>query len=362
MKIAFYISSLGKGGAERVISNLANYFSSNKNNEVYMILERPTINYDISSSVKVIILDNKIKKYNFITKKTRYLKYIHKLKKIFKEIDPDIIVPFLAMPAFMTLISKNKNSRVIVGVRNDPKTEYTTFLKKKLMLSLYPKADGFVFQTRDAQEYFKNIISCKQTIIYNAISRDFLNYKSVETKKKKIVSVGRLHWQKNYPLLIDAFEHINKKYSEYKLVIYGEGSEREKLQRIIDDKNLTKQVLLVGNVDDVKKNISNASLFVMTSDFEGMPNALIEALVLGLPVISTDCPCGGPRELIDNNKNGILIKPGNKEELIEAIDKILRDDKFAKQLGNEAQRIIDKVNPDYINNQWKKFIDEIHNN
>ena len=179
-------------------------------------------------------------------------------------------------------------------------------------------------------------------------------------KKKEIVAVGRLHWQKNYPLLIDAFSEISKKYKDYKLTIYGEGEERKRLQEIINNKKLTKRITLAGNVSDIKKYISSSKLFVMTSDFEGMPNSLIEAMVLGLPVISTDCPCGGPKELIENNKNGILIKVGNKDELINAIDKVLSNEKMASQLGLSAKKIVDKVNPNYINNQWKNFINEIY--
>lgn len=360
MKIAFYISSLGKGGAERVISNLVNYFSNDSNYEVYLILERPTIDYKVNNNVKTFILDSKVKNYNIITKKLRYIKYINKLKKIFKVIKPDIIIPFLAVPAFMALLSKNKDSKVIVAVRNDPKTEYTTILKRKMMLYLYPKADGFVFQTKEAQEYFRNIINCKQTIIYNAISQDFLNYENHSIKQKKIVAVGRLHWQKNYPLLIDAFEVISKKYEDYKLEIYGEGDEKTKLQKLIADKGLIEKVILKGNVNDVKKYIGDAALFVMSSDFEGMPNSLIEAMALGLPVISTDCPCGGPRELINNKKNGILVEVNNKEELIKSIDMILDNNKYANSLGNEAKKIVEKVKPEIINKQWDTFIKDIH--
>ena len=363
MKIVFYISSLNKGGAERVISNLANYFSDNKKNEVYLILEQPTIKYNINSNIHLIVLENSNKKYNFITKKFRYIGYISKLKKIFKKIKPDVIIPFLALPAFMALISKNKGSKVIVGVRNDPKTEYTTYLKQKMMKKLYPKADGFVFQTKEAQDYFKYIINCKQTIIYNAVSDDFVDYKSnIKKRKKEIVSVGRLHEQKNYPFLIESFTEISKKYPDYKLVIYGDGPEKEKLKDFTVNNKIDDKIVFAGNVDDVKQKISSASLYIMSSNFEGMPNSLIEAMVLGLPVISTDCPCGGPRELINNNRNGILVGVNNKKELIEAMDKLLSNKDLADKFGKEARKIIKKVDPNIIYNQWQDFISIVVNN
>ena len=208
MKIVFYISSLGHGGAERVISNLANFFSNDRNNNVYLIIERPVIRYHVNSNINLIELEKKERKYNFITKKTRYLSYIFKLKKQFKKIKPDVVVTFLPLPSFMALISRKKNTKVIVGVRNDPKKEYTTWLKKKMMNFLYPRADGFVFQTNEAKLYFNNIINCKQEVIYNAVSKDFINYKIAKNRKKQIVAVGRLCEQKNYPLLINAFNKI----------------------------------------------------------------------------------------------------------------------------------------------------------
>ena len=357
MKIVFYISSLNKGGAERVISNLANYFSNDKKNEVYLILESPIVKYTISNNVHVITLEKSNKEYNLVTKKIRYIGYIYKLKKIFRKIKPDIIIPFLALPAFMALISRNKSSKVIIGVRNDPKTEYTTFLKKKMMHKLYPKANGFVFQTKEAQAYFKQIINCKQTIIYNAVSDDFVNYTNdFKRRKKDIVAVGRLHKQKNYPILIEAFTDIAKRYPNYKLVIYGEGPEKENIKKIISNNKITDKVILAGNVDNIKDKISDASLYVMTSDFEGMPNALIEAMVLGLPVISTDCPCGGPKELINSGKNGILVGVNKKQELIGAMERLLCDENFANKLGDEARKIIKKVDPNIIYTQWDDFI------
>ena len=360
MKIVFYTASLGKGGAERVLNHLSNYFSGK--NDVTVILERPLIEYKVDDNVKIITLEKNLNKsYNFITKKLRFLTYYFKLKKHLKKIKPDVIVGFLAVPAFTALLAKPKKSKMIVSVRNDPKSEYTTFLKKFLMKSLYPKADGFVFQTKEAQDYFKNIISCKQTIIFNPISSDFLHTKCVDNRENKIVSVGRLHWQKNYPLLIDAFEVISKKYNNYKLFIFGEGEERKKIEELIDSKNLSDKIVLAGNVNNVKDNIINSKLFVMTSDFEGMPNSLIEAMVLGLPVISTDCPCGGPRELILNEENGMLVEVGNKEALVNAMDKILSNEKFASYLGDNAKNIIKKVDPNYIDNQWEEFIFNINN-
>lgn len=358
MKMAFYISSLGKGGAERVIANLANYFA--KKSQVTLILDTKKIDYKLDENIELVILDHEHKS-NFILKKIKFLKYVFKLKKIFKKYNPDIIISFLAVPSFLALLARNKKSKVLVSVRNDPNTEYTTLLKKYMMKFLYPKADGFVFQTQTAKEYFSNIIHSKQKIIYNAVSESFIQYEKehIRIEDKRIVAVGRLHYQKNFQLLINSFAKVTEEFPEYKLYIYGEGEERSKLEKIIEEKKLDEKVFLAGNVDNVPKEIFNASLYVMSSDFEGMPNSLIEAMILGIPVISTNCPCGGPRELITNDVNGMLVKINDEEGLVTSMKKVLSDDKFRKKMGIEGKKLIEKVNPSEINSQWENFIKEL---
>ena len=119
------------------------------------------------------------------------------------------------------------------------------------------------------------------------------------------------------------------------------------------------RIFLPGVVENVKEKIYDSSLFVMTSDYEGMPNALMEAMALGLPVISTDCPCGGPKFLIENNINGILVEPNDIDELKNAIIKVLSDEGYSKMIAQNASEISEKLNPVKINDCWKTFIESI---
>lgn len=365
-KIAFCINSMEKGGAERVVSILANHFSTN--NEVYIItITNKEILYDLNSNINIISLTNNksIKNGNKLLKKILMIPKIFKrtkeLKKVNKKYNFDIIISFLPEASFITMLSKPK-SKVIISDRNDPKIEYSSKIYNIIMRSLYPKADAYVFQTEDAKKYFEDIIdfsSKKYEVILNPVDERFIcnPYKGI--REKKIVSVGRLSEQKNFDLLIDAFNIANKEIEDYRLHIYGEGLKRDELQEKITRLGLENKVKLLGVVDDVKSKIYTSSLFVMSSNYEGMPNALIEAMALGVPVISTNCPCGGPKTLIKNNENGILVDVKNKEQLACNIVKVLKDKELREKIGNNASKITELVNPKIINMRWEELIEHI---
>lgn len=351
MRILFAIDTLGKGGAERVISNLANYFI-NENEVSIMTLRQVPIAYKLNSKINIINVEkeNKNKIY-------REINNIRKIKQIVKSYSPDIIVSFLPAITYRVMIAnKFCKKKVIISVRNDPKIEYKNLLKKLLMKVLFSKADGFVFQTEEAKQYFSKNIQNKSIIIPNPINEDFIEKPFEGERKKEIVSVGRLEKQKNHELLIKAFSMLDKKFNDYKLIIYGEGNERDNLENLLKTHKLEDRVLLPGKVDDIKYQIYDTTLFVLSSDYEGMPNALMEAMALGLPVISTDCPCGGPKFLIKNNINGILVPINDEEKMKIAIENILSDKEFSNKLSINANKISVDLNPKEINKKWGEFI------
>lgn len=364
MNILICINSLVKGGAERVVANLANYLSS-KDNVTIITLTNYEIQYKFNSNIKIIPLDKKLKNsyddqnkiYKFVTKIPRTLIRIKRMRKNIDVQNPDIIISFLPESSFLTLYNKNKNKKkVIVTVRNDPKVEYSSKLYNFFMRKLYPKADGFVFQTKLAQEYFKDIIHCESKVIPNPIDPSYIRKSYEGERKKEIVAVGRFTEQKNFPLLIETFSTLSKEFSEYRLIIYGEGNLRNKLEEIVKSFRLEEKVSFPGVVNNLKDKIYESALFVLPSLYEGMPNSLMEAMALGIPVIATDCPCGGPRMLIKNNVNGKLVTVNNKIELKNAIEEILGNKDMSKKLGEEASKISEEFNPEKINKQWRDYI------
>ncbi len=362
-KIVFCIDCLRKGGAERVVSVLANNLSI-ENNVYIMTIDKEKIQYKLNDNISLIEIEKKYKKNNnpIMNKIFKLYKIIKKTKimrKRFKSIKPDIIISFLPKASFMSVMANRKKYKLIISDRNDPAKEYNNLIHYILMKLLYSEANGFVFQTNGAKEYFDNEINLtnkKVDIIVNPVNPSFENYKNVANRKKKIISVCRLTEQKNIDLLIDAFYDLREKYKEYKLIIYGEGLLRDKLEDKIAKLKLTDQVKLPGIVDDVADKIYDSSLFVLTSNYEGIPNALIEAMVLGLPVIATDCPCGGPRMFIKNGENGYLINVNDKEDLKKKIQLILDNTDIQNKISINAKKIINEVRVDTIIDKWKKFI------
>ena len=357
MKILFCIGSLEKGGAERVISNLANTFSQNEDIDIVTTIDR--VEYELNQKVKLHSLDEKNGNVGILNKLFR----VKKLYKLIKKIKPNIIVTFLPEPSYrVLLLRKFIKLPIIVSVRNDPKIEYSTFKRKVLMKLLYPLADGFVFQTEEAKDFFSKEIQTKSVIIPNPIKKEFLERKIYEGKRDNIiVSVGRLEEQKNHELLIDAFYKLNKEIKDYKLVIYGEGSLRAKLEKKIKELNMQDRILLPGIVDNVPEKIERAKLFTMSSNYEGMPNALMEAMALGLICVSTDCPCGGPRFLINDGVNGFLFELKNKCELAKIIKKILKEMSYdeLKRIMKNARESTLNLREEKINNIWHNYIYEI---
>lgn len=359
MKILFCIGNLLKGGAERVAVNLCNYLINENEITIVTTIGKKS-EYKLDKKIKVECLESEETNKNFILKNINRMKALNKIVKIE---NPDIIISFLPEPSYRILFLKlfKHKLKVIVSVRNDPKIEYKFIINRIIMKILYPLADGFVLQTKEAQEYFNKKIQKKSVIIPNPIKEEFICEPYNGEREKIIVTVGRLEEQKNHKMLIEAFGKLPKQFSEYKLIIYGEGNLRERLEEQIKELKLTNRVLLPGQVDNIKEKIYKASLFVLPSNYEGMPNALMEAMALGIPCISTDCPCGGPNFLIKNNENGILVKTNEVKELKREIIKVLQDEELRKKIGNKSIEIKTLLNPEKINQKWYEYVEKIAN-
>lgn len=359
MKILFYIGNLRKGGAERVVATLSNKLVE-KNEVIIITTTNEKVEYSLDKSIKLFSLKNFDGNKNPLVKNIIYLK---RLKDYIKEIDPDIILGFLPEPSYRLLILKPFiKSPVIISDRNDPKIEYASLKSRTIMKFLYKRADGFVFQTDEARDYFCKKIQDKSIVIANPVDDRFLKTKYVGYKSTEFINVGRLNEQKNQILLIESFKDVIKKYPNYKLLIYGEGSLKNELSMYIKDNKLNNNVKLCGNVDDIDNILKDKKGFILSSKYEGMPNALMEAMAVGVPCISTDCPCGGPRELIKNNINGLLVKSNDKNELVSAMYKIIENDKMCKKIAMSAKKNMNNYSCDKIVSKWFEFMKEVYKN
>lgn len=359
-KILFYIDHRNRGGAQRVMVELANYFQKNLSYEVVFVTHGTSAPnaYRLDCGVREIVMAEK-RIRTFIGKE---LYRIKELKKICRTEKPDVIISFLIVTNIIALVvGKLVNIPVVISVRNDPMHDHSRFLHSLMRLT-YPMARGWVFQTEDAKKYFRKWIKGKAEIIMNPISLDVLeeiqNGKVTGENTGNIVAVGRLDRQKRHDMLIRSYAAVSDRLNDGKLIIYGEGPERKNLQKEIDDLGLGEKVILAGITENVVEKIRGSRLFVLSSDYEGMPNALLEAMAVGLPVISTDCPCGGPAMVVENGINGLLVEVGNEKMLSESMVRLMRDDEFSHRLGKNAEAIRQKCSLDNVANMWKKLIDE----
>jgi glycosyltransferase involved in cell wall biosynthesis len=362
-KILFHINSLGKGGAERVVSVLSDYFANDGYDVVIATLWQDKQEYVLNPKVRRIevgLSTQQEKKGRIYKNLVRFLN----LRNAIKNENPDIVISFCASANFRCTTSMlGINIPLLVSVRNDPQKDYLPYMRKTNIMMR--KASGCVFQTDRALKCFPKAFGDKSKVIFNPLDEKFLSNQDdvkVEDREKRIVTVGRITKQKNHMLLVQAFEKIHNLFPQYTLDIYGESDDHVIKDEIVDyckKTNIDKYVRFMGLSSTLQKDIKDAALFVLSSDYEGMPNALAEAMALGLPVIATDCPCYGPATLISNNKSGILVPVGDVDKMAEAISKVLGDEIFAQELGNEAMKIKDILNPDKIYKEWKEYVNNI---
>lgn len=359
MKIAFYINAIHEGGAERVMVNLASNFVNAGDDVILITSFKDTWEYPYSKKIKRYILEkNGVSSSKF----KRNIFRILELRKVLKKETPDCIVSFMAEPNYRAIIaSRGLKIKTIISVRNDPNKEYPGKIGKFLGRFLLPIADGCVFQTAEAQQWFPKKLQNKSKIIYNAVKEDFFEVKR-HVVKNTVVTCGRLEEQKNHRLLINAFELVLRKHPDVKLFIYGEGKLKSDLTELLINKGMSNNVFLCGNSNNIPKILSEAEIFVLSSDYEGMPNALMEALASGVPCISTDCPCGGPSMLIKQNLNGILIPVGDSEKLFLEICNLLENKKNKEKIGRNARDLAKQYKPDVIFQQWNIYIKNILKN
>ena len=356
MKIQFFIGGLSGGGAERVTCNLANILVNRGHEIKILTMSDDTPSYDIDIKIKRIPLlrsnERKGFLYNSIIRFTRLIKYLCKQKI-------DVYVVMLPITTILLLqLRKFTKAKVIAAERVDP-SQYPV-KKQKQLKSLAHKADGWVFQTEEERNWYgettgKALVS----IIPNAINPDFIREPYQGERKQMIVTAGRLTEQKNHELLIKAFAGISKDYPEYQLVIYGDGPKKEHLEKVAENSGVQGKVLFPGYTTNIGETIKDASMFVLSSDYEGMPNALMEAMALGLPCVSTDCNGGGAKFLIENEKNGLLVSKSDVDALAAAMERMLSDREFAEQCGREAHKICERLAPEKIYGQWESFIKQV---
>lgn len=349
--IAIAIPSLAMGGAERVASELANEFTNCGMNVIFVLLDKNEIYYPINEKIKVYFNDYDKSKNSVSRNRER----IKDFKKILLDNSIDVVVSFLTSANFLSILATIKtNIKVYVSERSDPNKN-----SKKIKLIrnfLYRFCDGAIFQTEDAKKCFPMKIQNKSTVIWNPIKNDLPKWNKVEKHRESIVTAVRLEKSKNIPMLIDAFNEVRKTYKNYQLIIFGDGPEYDNIKNKITMLGLENDVFLKGKNTKWHEEAIYSSIFVLASDYEGMSNSLLEALAMGMPVISTDHPIGGAREVIENGKNGFMVPVNDSESLSKKLIELIANENLQMDFSREAEKISETMNVQRIAKKWLDYL------
>jgi GalNAc-alpha-(1->4)-GalNAc-alpha-(1->3)-diNAcBac-PP-undecaprenol alpha-1,4-N-acetyl-D-galactosaminyltransferase len=353
VKIAFIISSLGSGGAERVLSLMANYWVQKNYSIIVITLDNATPFYLLEDGIKLeplSLLKNSVSVFSAIANNITRIKII---RKKLLEIDPDIVISFMTETNIISTIScRIINKPIIIS----EETCYD-FLKSQAWVILrklvYRFANALIVHTRYEKEKYhrlsntfviNNPLNLKETILYN------------NREEKNILAVGRLNRVKGFDRLIRAFSHLENK--DWKLTIIGEGSERNILEKLIYDLNLEDYISMPGRTKAIEKWYQKSSIFVLSSRIEGFGNVLCEAMAYGCACVSFDC-IAGPNEIITDKIDGYLVKDGDIKALAKKMNFLINNPEERCRIGKEAMKIRDRLNIDSIMSKWDKIIEKI---
>lgn len=356
MKAIVFTDHFGNGGAERVASLIINGLAKDINNEIHVCVFEDLNNYNMAKERVVFHLLTDAQKSHF---QNAWLKIIN-LAHVIKTIKPDVIYSFgPIMAAYVycaKIISGYSKLRVIDSERNDPRFEPVENWKKKVRNFCYNRADILVCQTPLAVELLEKQygVNCRKVIIPNPISANLPSWKGEESKE--IITAARLTEQKNLPLLIDAFAKLNAEHPDYHLTIYGEGEQRHFLSQYIEKKQLMGCVSMPGFATDIHSIMSNAYMYVSSSDYEGISNSMLEAMGIGLPCVCTDCPVGGAAMVIKNGVSGILTKVGSVEDLYKGMKTLVDDKELHKIISKSSRYVNTEYSLEKITERWIKLM------
>ena len=337
--VAFYIGSLKKGGAERVFVNLATYFLEQGCNVTMVTQYKKENEYELPAGIRRVISDLTPEEEG--GRIANLFRRYRKLRRIFREIHADVVLSRIGKNNFMALLANAfLPTKVVVSVVAEPTEEYPTKGMRLLAKTLFYAADGIV-------------------MLKNSLNPAFVRQRYEDDRPQDIVAVGRMDENKNQRMAIRAFCKIAERFPDARLILYGDGPLRRELTEEVRSLDMSERILLPGRITDVPEKLEKAYAFVLTSFTEGMPNTLIEAMSLGTACISTDCPCGGPKDLIRDGENGFLVPVDDSDALADRLTRLLENPDLMQQMGKNAAKLQAEYLPEKVNQEWADYFQKV---
>lgn len=345
-KILFSFATLAQGGAARVCSNLS-YPLCDNYDEVILVTwaDKPQF-YEYDHRAKWYCVEKE-------TGGKNDLKRMKWFRSLVKRESPDLILSFLEPFNIRVLLcTMGLGVKIIVAERNDPRSVNKYWIMNQFEKLVYRMADKILVQTETIKKFFDGSLNERTHIIYNPVNlpREMKGMALTTDKKKKIVSVARLMPQKNHDVLIRAFARFYKTHPDYTLTIYGDGPLMDNLNKLALSLGISKQVSIPGASKTIHQDILDAEMMCLVSDREGMSNAMIEAMSLGLPCICTKV--SGAIDLIRDGENGFLVDVRDIEGLLNKMEYVVSHPKECFLIGREASNIYDILNKEKIYQEW----------
>lgn len=351
MKVFLIIPTLRQGGAERVISELANYFSACDIDVHLIIIAQAEGFYAISENITVHNLGF-INKGNKSQKIFSEFNVFLKLRRLFKRHKPDATLSFMdKYNIFTILTSRFLGLRIFISDRSNPKSKLPLSLSVLKKIT-YRHATGIIAQTSLAKEAVEKLTGNKNIKVIPNPVKEIQLFPEIP-REKIIINIGRMVPEKGQDYLLQAFAKLDT--TDWKLAILGDGPLRNNLDKRIIELGLTGKVIMPGAVNDIDRWLARSSIFVLSSISEGFPNSLMEAMAAGLPCISFDCDAG-PRDIIISKVNGLLVKEGNINELVDKLNSLITDTELAEGLVQNALLVRDQYHIHSIGNSYLNFL------
>jgi len=362
MRIALTICSLEAGGAERVLSGMANYWADTNNHSVAVITLSGAKSdwYPLHPKVERRGLDLLAQAGGISDALTNNLRRVWHLRRYLKQFRPDVVISFIEKTNILTLLAcAGQKVPVIVSERADPREKPIDPVWHRLRTWTYAHADAIVVQSSSLQEWASKFAGAKVVhVVPNPIRPLMANTALSRSRNRTVIAMGRLTRQKGFDLLLAAFAQCRKRYPEWRLMILGEGEERHELEALSTRLGLQEYVRFPGLVKTPEDELCRADLFVLSSRWEGFPNALLEAMACGLPVVATNC-LTGPADIISDGKDGVLVAPNDVGALAMAMSRLMGEEAVRQELGRRAPEVLNRFNQQAVMVMWEQLLDGV---
>ena len=365
MQIVFVIYSLQAGGAERVLSIMANHWSVKLHKVTVITLDdddKPPF-YDIDPRIQQISLDVAGASKNGFVGILNNFRRIYKLRSAIRQSQAETIISFMTETNVLALIaSYGLHIPVVVTEHTDPWTGPVADVWSKLRLWLYPRASRVVVLNERAQEFFDESPDIRTMVMPNPVviedDKDPGNLSNVATGGHFIVAMGRLSQEKRFDLLIRAYSSVATEYSDWNLMILGDGPDREALEALREELGLGDRIMLPGMVRHPHVVLKRADMFVSSSELEGFPMALCEAMACGLPVITTEYH-SAVHDIVKDGYNGIIVPAGDEGVLADTMIQLIEDPGERTRLADNSPEIGIHFSVDAIMERWDQLLKEV---